>query len=119
MIDVSEIINDPDFCQSFTVYRDSGSWIEGRWVSSTSTLSMSGVISVASAKELNQVPEGDRVEGAIVIHTTDQIYATRAASPAGISDKIEWNGELYKIIQMYPYSDYGFYKAIATRITGD
>lgn len=127
MISVDEVIEDPDFAQKFTVIRSVGSFVKGVWTEGTPIeIEMIGVISVASSKDLRQVPEGDRITGAMVFHSLKQIYTTRVgsgtgrrATTTGISDKILWRTEEYKIVSVSPYIDYGYYKAIGERIKGN
>lgn len=119
MISVKEVITDPDFAQNFTVYRSTGSFVDGVWTENTpSAIKMLGVVTVSSSKELDQVPEGDRVKGAMTFHTVCPIYATRVGTSQGTSDKILWRGEYYKLANVYPEVDYGYWKGIGVRIKG-
>ena len=121
MLDVSEVINSPEFCQSFTVYRSTGAFDLGGWKEgNATTLTMTGVISVANQKELLQIPEGDRVMGTMIFHSTQELFVTHNSNSApGTSDQILWNGERYKVIGSFPYRDYGYWKSLAVRMTGD
>ena len=120
MIDVSEIIEDPDFAQSFYVYRSTGSFINGVWTESTPTrIQMYGVITVANAKEVRMLPEGDRIQGAMDFYSTKALYVTRTGQTQGTSDKILWRGDYYKLINVKNWADYGFYSATGERIAGD
>ncbi|QDX92065.1 hypothetical protein EEL30_06595 [Brevibacillus laterosporus] len=116
MIDVSEVITDPDFAQSFTVHRKSGEWIAGRSVSSDASITMTGIVTVADAKTLEQLPEGDRVTGLMCFYSTHELFTTREQ---GTSDQLEWRKELYRVKQVFPYGDYGYFKAIGQRMAGD
>lgn len=113
MINVSRVINSPHFSQSFTVYRKSGSWVAGRWEGSETALSFRGVISVANADELEQIPEGDRQKGAISVCSSSPLQVTTGS---GTSDEIEWRGNRWRAMQMSPYADYGYYKVIAVKM---
>lgn len=120
MIDVSDILEDPDLCQDFTVYRSSGAFAAGGWVEGEpAQVPFSGVITVASAKELAQVPEGDRVQGSMAFRSSQPIYVTRNGEFKGTSDRIMWRGEPYRVVQVLPYADYGYWKAIGARMEGD
>lgn len=119
-ISVEEIIDDPDLAQTYTIYRSQGEWIGGRWVEDTPIeISACGTIIVASEKDLEMVPEGDRVKGMMTFYNKGKIYVTRANPSEGLSDKMYWNGDWYKIISAAPYGDYGFYKAVGARLTGN
>ena len=120
MIDVSEIIGDPDFAQDYTVTRSSGQFGAGGWIENTpQSIPMSGVITVARQKELSQMPEGDRVTGAMLFYSTQQLFITHNDSSAGTSDVITWQGYDYKIVHVWPYVDYGYWKAYGVRKSGD
>lgn len=122
MIDVAEIVVDPDFAQPFDVYRQAGSWVEGKWVQAPEQkLSFYGTVIAANQKDIMQMPEGDRIRGMMVFYvvTDEELFITRNSPDAGTSDQIEWNGERYRIFQLYPYRDYGYWKAMAARMAGD
>jgi hypothetical protein len=122
MIDISEIILDPDFAQSYIGYRKSGIWVEGDIEQTESVVNFYGPIIAANIKDVNMLPEGDRIEGLMVFYTTadNPIFTTRnLANSKGTSDELEWRGERYRVMQTYPYNDYGYMKAIGTRKVGD
>lgn len=74
---------------------------------------MTGVITVSDPNDLEQIPEGDRQKGAICVHTTLPLEVT---TTAGTSDEIEWRGNRYRAMQLFPYADYGYYKVIAVKM---
>lgn len=112
MINVSRVINDPRFSRSLTIYRKKGAWGRGRFEGVESELNIQGVISVAKAKDVEMIPECDRIGGEMVIHTTQKIFTT---NENGTSDELLWEDERYKIYSVSSYKSYGFYKAIAMR----
>lgn len=117
MIDVSEVISDPDFTQTYTVHRQAGEWVRGEWkASDEKPVKVTGVITVADAKTLEQLPEGDRVSGLMTFYSTQELFETREE---GTSDQIEWRGERYRVKRVFPYVDYGYYKAVGERMAGD
>jgi hypothetical protein len=126
MLNVSRIINSPRIAQpsAFTVTRSTGTWVNGRFTLTTSTLNYSGTILPASSKDVIQTPEGDRIKGEIAIYTDSNcpLYETflnqKTGNSGNVSDEVTWQGENYKIIQVKPYVDYGYYKAIAVRKRG-
>jgi hypothetical protein len=120
MIDLSEVITDDDFAQEFTLYRSTGDWVAGRWVENTKeTVVMDGTIVPMSAREIQQLPEADRIRGSINIFTTEALYLTTAEGTQRTSDQILWKGGLYKLIQINDYSDFGFYGAVGQKIEGE
>lgn len=120
MIDVSRVLNSPQLQQNYKVFRQSGKWIAGYFVEGEDELNFSGVVTVAKTKDLEQLPEGDRVKGVMCFYSTQKLNATRNdENDKGTSDQIEWRGERYRVIQISPHIDYGYYKAFAVRMAGD
>lgn len=118
MLDVSEVIVDPELAaQSYTVVRSSGSFVKGRWVATTTEIEIFGAVTVSSARDLNMVPEGDRIKGAMTFHSTSELFVTDVGEGV-ISDKALWNGEYYKFVNVLPFKDFGFWKAVGVRIKG-
>ena len=108
--------------QKLKIYRSSGSFVNGRWtedIQSPPYFELRGIAYPSSEKELNQVPEGDRVKGAMSFITTEELYVTRQGNAPGLSDKIEWKGEIYKIVQTLNWTSYGSFTSIAVRIVGN
>ena len=97
-INVSRVIKNPKFAQPFTVHRKSGDWDDnGKFVESEKDIKMYGTVTVPSAQEIIQIPEGDRVTGVMSFHATQEIYTTR---DNGTSDEITWRGNRYRIYQV-------------------
>lgn len=78
MIDVSEVVLDGDMVapEVFTVRRSVGSWVAGGFVSTTSSIVMTGPVHQASDKELSMMPEADRIGEARSFWSTQPIYLT-------------------------------------------
>ena len=122
MMNLARVLSNPKFRQTFKVFRTTGHFDLGGFVEeipSPAYFEMSGVVWPPSAKELEQVPEGDRVVGMMVFVSSQPIYTTRKTdTEEGNSDQIEWQGGKYKIIQQLNWSDYGFYYCVGVRIAG-
>lgn len=122
MLDLSSVVLDPDFAQTFTIKRFSGQWQAGRFIQTNNEIQMAGIISIANAKQIEFIPEGDRIGGEIAIHTVQPLYNSRNGtdiSQGGTSDIVIWHGDKYKIYQVNEYSDYGYYLAIGQRMATD
>lgn len=117
MLDMSDVILNPDIAQTFTVYRRTGSWNDGRWAGTESSISVEGVVSVASPEDLQQLPEADRLSSTMVFHATVPLYAEDKTQDI-VADEMLWNGRRYRTVTVYPYGDYGYYKALAARMGG-
>lgn len=119
-LDFSDLPIDPDFAQSFTVLRSNGSFVAGLWTEGTPLeIPMYGTIYPSTQREIQQVPEGDRVTGMTTFVATQPIYTTHVSSTQGICDRITWHGDSYGIISVFDYSDFGgVYVAVGTMLTG-
>ena len=77
----------------------------------------SGIVTVATDKDLTMVPEGDRVSGMMAFYTTSELHLTSAAG-ANVSDQILWRGDYYRLMALSPWVSFGFYKAIGVTVKG-
>jgi hypothetical protein len=122
MISIDEIVIDPDFAQSYIGHRKSGVWVDGVFEQTEVVVNFYGTIIAANSRDINMLPEGDRIAGLMVFYSTadNPIFITRNLdSDTGTSDELEWRSERYRVMQVYAYNDYGYVKAIATRKAGD
>lgn len=115
LVDMADVF-DADVSESFTIQRyPSGQFVQGGYAEQPTAISSFGVISAPTGDELNQVPEGDRVSGAIVVHTQALILET---NPSGTSDELVWQGQRYQVIKVWVYQNRNYYKAYAVRMSG-
>ena len=122
MLNPSRILSSPHFRQTFQVFRSVGHFGLGGWieeVQSPPSFDVSGAVWPSTAKEIQQVPEGDRVMGMVTFASVTELYTTHASGVAGTSDQIEWRGEKYKLIQQMPYNDYGFNVVVGAKMSGE
>lgn len=114
MINVAELIHDPDFCTKFKRVRQIGSKVGGRWVvEREDTKTITGVVSGVNSKDLEILPEGDRVKELKTFYALDEL---RVTGNNATSDICEYKDSRYKLIQGFDYSDYGYYKAIGIKL---
>lgn len=128
MINVADIVVDPDFAQYYTVYRETGYWQSGRFVTDPEVaLQYYGAVVPATEQEIVQVPEGDRTSIMMCFYSTSDkpFYLSRESSSSGlgdgekgISDQILWENDRYKVIKIWPYLNFGYWQCIATRMAG-
>jgi hypothetical protein len=118
-LDLSEIVNDADLSEDATVIRSTGAFGLGGWNDTHVSIAAHGIIAPADDQALSQVPEGDRVAGSLQFISAQRIYPTHAGQQAGISDKIQWQGEMYKVQSVAPWVENGFWSAILVRLLGD
>ncbi len=124
MIDLSEILYDPDLSQQFTVHRrQNGRWVDANWVEDEVILTFTGVVVPANSKEIMQLPEGDRSTAVMVFYSDQEMYVTRSADPGegfgqGTSDQVEWRQDRYRVVKTNQFGDYGYYAAYAVYMEG-
>lgn len=114
MIDLSELLTDPDFCDTYTVQRKNSYWSEGEQVSETNEFTVEGIVLPSTSEDIEMLPEGDRQHGLktfffpVLLHVTDTEET---------SDVCVYRGQRYKLLSAFDYRSNGFYKAIGTLIT--
>jgi hypothetical protein len=118
MIDVSGAFD--GWLQDITVRREAagtrnagtGAWVPG----AETNIPISAVVQDASPDDLLVIPEGERTEYSIKIHTVE-ILKTASEDGKTSADKVEYEGELYKVLKVFKRKTLGnYYKAIAVRI---
>lgn len=113
MIDTSELMSDPDFCENFNILRTvGGSFGPGGYLPQVAPITLYGAVQVADAETIEQVPEGDRRSGARVFWSASQMFETNSE---GLSDIIVYHGTKWKVVKVWDRSASGFWKAIGVR----
>lgn len=123
LLDVSDVLDDPDFQDSFSVTRNEqvvGN--NGVATQTPVTTSQKGVVTMDDGTLAKRLPELERVEGAILVHTRFRLTdgTTGAAPGENIpADIITWpetGGRQYTVHFVDNYSRYGagFICAICT-----
>lgn len=108
MIDVSDLVVDPDFATTFSVSRSTQTVnASGLTVVSTTTLTGVGVV-VAEGNPLVLEAEYTHAQDSITIYTQMQLLDPTTGYAA---DKISWNGNTYLVRQVSNYSQFGYYQA--------
>lgn len=111
MINVSEIVTDPDFAQTVTVkrntggdYNDDGTWVNG----SDSEFTVTGSLQKVTERDIKENQLGEVRDEMRKLLTPTEI---KEAQGDNISDRFTWNGKTYKVIKVGDNSDYGYYRA--------
>ena len=117
MIDVSDAFNDflqPIVLRSFVAgTRDpnTGAYIQSAPIITT----IQAVVQVANADDLLVLPEGERMKKTIKIHSTSQLKTANENDKTS-ADRIEYQGELFKVMSEFNRATIGgYYKALAVR----
>lgn len=120
MVNVGRVVRSKRLgCQRITVKRYAAKWTDGEYTRDEDNpiiFTVAAIVTVAQPKDLQLVPEGDRVQGAMKFSTNTELHVT---SGEALSDELIWRGARYKILTVTPDIDYGFYRAIGTRLDGD
>lgn len=121
-VDVSELIEDPDFASEYTVVRHTGKWNDGRFeVSEPERLLYYGAVQPATTRDLSQLGIGDEenVVMKFFCRAPKDIYLTHSfdendETAAQVSDEIEFHGCLYKVLRVSPWQHHGWTRAFAS-----
>lgn len=122
MIDVSELITDPDFCINYTIERSSGGvWTNGLYSETTETIETQGIIQPYDTRNTEYSANGDQITGDIKIWNKKIIYTTRETTEDetttdATSDVVIWQGERYKVHDVKYWNYHGYYSAIGTKV---
>ena len=116
MINVARVVTSPMLAQTVQVQRTGkGLWVNGVYTpGEAETLSFKGIVQ-ASSRDMEQVPEGDRQKGTIRVLSTVPLYIT-GETGSNLSDIVVYKSERYKVQSVTHDGDYGFYRAICTRL---
>jgi hypothetical protein len=121
VIDLSDIVNDEDIACPFSIIRTSGgTWVTGGiWQPGPPvTIPAFGPVRNATGKELQQLPESDRVTEALTFRSTTQMFVTNLAG-AQTSDVLVYQEDQYRVLRVKNYSDQGVWYAMAARMAGN
>jgi hypothetical protein len=115
---MTDVLSDADVCSPFTIQRNPGQFSGGGWQAYTPQIIRAfGAVRNATGRELEMVPEADRVHESMSFRSTTPMYMTDEAM--GITaDILTWNGEQYRVVLSKNYSEQGYYFAIARRTAG-
>ena len=119
--DLSAIIDDGVLSDSWTILRSIGEFQPGGFVSTSTSIPGYGVVSVASEEDIQSIPEGDQIGGAMVFHSQSRIYETVKDSNGvqHVSDILVWNSQQYRVMKVGPYPNRNYWKAVAVRTQGN
>jgi len=103
-LDVTELLGDPDFCESVVVTRRAETvGANGRSSVSSSTQTVQAVVAPGVSRTF-RLPEGQGAEGTVTVHTT-----FRLTGPANgyQPDLVQWRGSQYTVMEVNDYSHFG------------
>lgn len=112
LIDVSGLLSDPDFADSFTIYRKTTSvGNDGRTASTETAVTCIGVVIQGEGNQLLRLDDGRRISGAITVYTTTPLSSGTSPNDA---DEIAWSGNRYVVSLVSDWSNFGagYYTAV-------
>lgn len=106
LLDVSELLSDPDFADTITVTRRTETrGNDGLAVISNQTFQdIDAVVTPAKGTDLAQLPDLSRTEGVVLVYTTFRLTNGQASTKADI---VTWNGATYIVLNVNDYSQFG------------
>ncbi len=105
-IDVSELMDDPDFVDGVTVFRrNTAIGSNGRQtITEIRTDNVNAIVQPASGDVVAKLPEGARIDGAMSVWTR---YTLRAMATGVQPDEIEWRGRRYVVSTLNDFDNWG------------
>ncbi|MFG1302717.1 hypothetical protein V5F34_01065 [Xanthobacter autotrophicus] len=105
LLDVSDVLLDPDFADTITVYRQAVTvGNDGRVVSTQTTFNTGAVITPDKFSTLQRMAEGSVVSETITVTTQFRLAPSIDGYDA---DEILWNGKRYVVIAVGDCTRYG------------
>lgn len=121
LLNVSEVLLSPEFMQPVRVFRQREGFFEkGKFVQREEIYRFDMLVCAVSEKELEMIPEGDRIKDSKSFHCLKELFTTQDIEDgeARTSDMLEWKKNRYKIVSVNDNSDYGYYKAYGVKVRG-
>ena len=121
MIDLSELLTDPDFSEPISIARTNVSWLlSGEKPTTSITIPAIAIVTPTSAEDVQQLPEGDRVSGAMTFRSTTvlQMAYENGATGSTEADIVTWRGQPWKIVYVWPWNSFGVPKAVGVLVSG-
>jgi hypothetical protein len=106
LIDVSDLLNDPDFVNEFTVVRRTSTVNDfGENIIGDTNICAIGSIQAGNGDTLRRLPEAARKENAITVYTKTELKADNNSN--GYSDIIVWKNQRFQVLVISPWGNYG------------
>lgn len=124
MINISELINDPDFCQpnGISVTRTTTSIVNHRVSEETTDIKLIGIITIADENEDSMLSEADLNSERIHIFTYNRLKTVGIDKLDGKeygADIVHFNGNDYIVRYCLDDAQYGFCRSTAVKLRPD
>lgn len=117
LLDVSDVLLDPDFCDATLVCIRNNESVsqQGRSVITTLELPFVGVVTSERGDVLNRNAVSERIGGTIIVITQ---FSLREAGENNAADIVVWGGRQYTVVDANNYSTYGagFMETVCERV---
>lgn len=124
MINVSDLINDPDFCQpnGISITRTTTSIVNHRISEEATEVKLIGIITIADENEDSMLSEADLNSERIHIFTYDRLKTVGIDKLDGLeygADIVHFNGNDYIVRYCLDDAQYGFCMSTAVKLRPD
>lgn len=125
LINVSELIGDPDFTQpnGVNIIRRQVQIIEHEPSVTETKLNLTGIITIANDNSLEAKPQYDENAESIHIFTYEPLLTTGLQSDDAVngylSDLVVWQGVKYRVMSCLDDAQYGFCRSTAEKLRQD
>lgn len=124
MINISELIGDPDFCQpnGISITRTTIKIVNHKVVESPAEIKLVGIITIDSENEDSLLSEADLNSERIHVFTYDRLKTVGIDKTDGIeyaADVVHFNGNDYIVRYCLDDAQYGFCRSTAVKLRAD
>ena len=121
MINIKELIEDPDFCQpdGISITRYTQSVVNHRVENTPTEIRVTGIITIRDNNEDELLPEADTNKEAINIYTYQRLKTVGTDKKSGedySSDIVHFNGVDYIVRICLDDEQYGFCRSVAVKL---
>lgn len=116
MIDVSEVMRDPEFTSAITLRREAGAYSTdpastGEWTPSYAETQIVAIVQPASPEELLLLEEGERNKNTISVWSVSELRGGDGKRQQ--PDVLIVDGRYYRVIRVEPRPDGNYFRAVA------
>jgi len=91
---------------TLTVTRDAGTYVDGDWVPSTSTLTIRGSLQPISGRERQSLPEGYRSPGRFKLYTRAVLQGAVGGDAGHNADLITYRGSVFEVASIEDWTEH-------------
>lgn len=104
-LDVTEILDDPDFADTLTCERRTQTvGANGLATVTTASFTFPAVVTQGGGDQVNRRAEGAYITGSITVHS---VFPLNEGSPGQDADVVTWQGRRYTVTTVASWSNFG------------